>query len=55
LQPEYNVGFEIQPLQYLLMDVNYGIHQGEKSLEYNPQVNLRLELPIKDFRKYFDF
>ena len=55
LQPQYNIGLEFQPLQYLLMDVNYGIIQGEKSLEYNPQLNLRLELPIKNFRKYFDF
>jgi hypothetical protein len=55
LQPQYNVGFEFQPLQYFLMDVNYGIHMGDKTLEYNPQLNLELRLPIKDIRKYFAF
>jgi hypothetical protein len=55
LRPEYNVGFEFQPLQYFLMDVNYGIHMGDKSLEANPQVFLLLQLPIKDVRKLFDF
>ena len=55
LQPQYNVGFEFQPLQYLLMDINYGIHVGDKTLEYNPQLNLELRLPIKDIRKYFSF
>jgi hypothetical protein len=55
LRPEYKVGFEIQPLQYLLMDVNYGVHMGDKSLEANPQVYLLLQLPIKDVRKLFDF
>jgi hypothetical protein len=24
-------------------------------LEYNPQLNLELRLPIKDIRKYLDF
>jgi hypothetical protein len=55
LQPQYDIGFEFQPLQYLLMDIDYGIHVGEKTLEYNPQLNLELRLPIKDIRKYFDF
>jgi hypothetical protein len=55
LQPQYNVGFEFQPLQYFLMDVNYGIHMGDKTLEYNPQLNLELRLPIKNIRKYFAF
>jgi hypothetical protein len=55
LQPQYNFGFEFQPLQYFLMDINYGIHVGDKTLEYNPQLNLELRLPIKDIRKYFDF
>jgi hypothetical protein len=55
LQPQYNVGFEFQPLQYLNMDVNYGIHMGDKSLEANPQLNLELRLPIKDIRRIFDF
>jgi len=54
LKPEYNVGFEIQPLQYLLMDVNYGIQVGDK-IEQNPQVNLELRLPIKDIRHYLHF
>ena len=55
LRPEYNVGFEFQPLQYFLMDVNYGVHMGDKSLEANPKVYLLLQLPIKDVRKLFDF
>jgi hypothetical protein len=55
LQPQYNFGFEFQPLQYLLMDINYGVHVGDKTLEYNPQLNLELRLPIKDIRKYFSF
>jgi hypothetical protein len=55
LRPEYNVGFEFQPLQNLILDVNYGIYKGAKSLETNPKVNLWLQLPIKDVRNFFDF
>jgi hypothetical protein len=55
LTPQYNVGFEFQPLQYILMDVNYGIHMGPRSLEQNPQLNLELRLPITDLRKYLNF
>jgi len=55
LRPQYNVGFEFQPLQPILLDVNYGIYKGDKSLEANPTVYLWLQLPIKDVRKLFDF
>ncbi|HUI93444.1 MAG TPA: hypothetical protein VLX68_14445 [Chitinivibrionales bacterium] len=56
LRPEYQFGFEFQPMQYLLMDVNYGVHMGDnKALEGNPQVYLLLQLPIKDVRKLFSF
>ncbi len=55
LKPQYNVGFEFQPLQFINMDFNYGVHMGNKTLESDPQMNLELRLPIKDLRKYFDF
>jgi hypothetical protein len=55
LRPQYDVGFEFQPLQPILLDVNYGIYKGDKSLEATPTVNLWLQLPIKDLRKLFDF
>jgi len=55
LKPQYNVGFEFQPLQYINMDFNYGVHMGNKTLESDPQMNLELRLPIKNVRKLFDF
>jgi hypothetical protein len=55
LRPQYDLGFEVQPLQPILLDVSYGIYKGDKSLEANPTVNLWLQLPIKDLRKLFDF
>jgi hypothetical protein len=55
LTPEYTMGFEFQPLSYFMMDVNYGIRQGGKTLEYNPQLLLQLRLPLNNIRKYLKF
>jgi hypothetical protein len=55
LAPEYTMGFEFQPLSYFMMDVNYGIRQGGKTLESNPQLLMQLRLPIDNIRKYFKF
>jgi hypothetical protein len=55
LTPEYTMGFEFQPLSYFMMDVNYGIRQGGKTLEYNPQLLMQLRLPIDNIRKYLKF
>jgi hypothetical protein len=55
LRPQYDFGFEFQPLQPILLDVNYGVYKGDKSLEANPTVYLWLQLPIKNVRKLFDF
>ncbi len=55
LRPQYDVGFEFQPLQPILLDVNYGIYKGDRSLEGTPTVNLWLQLPIRNVRKLFDF
>ena len=55
LTPEYTMGFEFQPLSYFMMDVNYGIRQGGKTLESNPQLLLQLRLPLNNIRKYLKF
>jgi hypothetical protein len=55
LTPEYTMGFEFQPLSYFMMDVNYGIRQGGKTLESNPQLLLQLRLPLENIRKYLKF
>jgi hypothetical protein len=55
LVPEYSVGIEFQPFEYLFMDLNYGFHRGETSLEHDPRLNLQLRLPLTRLRKAFDF
>jgi hypothetical protein len=55
LAPEYTMGFEFQPLSFFMMDVNYGVRQEGRSLEYNPQLIMQLRLPIDNIRKYFKF
>ncbi|MDD5673339.1 MAG: hypothetical protein PHC61_04195 [Chitinivibrionales bacterium] len=55
LTPEYSLGFEVWPWRYLLMDFDYGVRQGQRSLEYDPRLNLQLQLPIGKVRKKLDF
>jgi hypothetical protein len=55
LAPEYTMGFEFQPLSFFMMDVNYGVRQEGKSLEYNPQLIMQLRLPLNNIRKHFKF
>jgi hypothetical protein len=55
IKPEYTMGFEFQPLNYFMMDFDYGVRPGEKFLEQNPKVQLQLRLPIESMRKYFKF
>jgi len=55
LTPEYSFGLEFQPVQYLLMDVNYGIHRENETIVHDPKLNLQLRLPITRFRNFFNF
>jgi hypothetical protein len=55
IRPEYTMGFEFQPLNYFMMNFDYGMRLKEKSLEQNPKVYMQLRLPIKNVRKYFNF
>ena len=55
IRPEYTMGFEFQPLNYFMMDFDYGMRLGERSLEQNPKVYMHLRLPIESVRKYFKF
>jgi len=55
IRPEYTMGFEFQPLNYFMMDFDYGMRQGQKSLEQNPKVYMQLRLPIESVRKYLKF
>jgi hypothetical protein len=55
IRPEYTMGFEFQPLNYFMMDFDYGMRIGQKSLEQNPKVYMQLRLPIEGVRKYFNF
>jgi hypothetical protein len=55
LVPEYSVGFELQPVQYLFLDFNYGFHRGEEVVEHDPRVNLQLRLPLTRLRKLWNF
>jgi hypothetical protein len=55
LQPEHSIGFEYQPMRYLLLDVSYGFHYHEKTFEYNPKMYLQLRLPINNLRNIMNF
>ena len=55
IRPEYTMGFEFQPLNYFMMDFDYGMRLGQKSLAQNPKVYMQLRLPIENMRKYFNF
>jgi hypothetical protein len=55
IRPEYTMGFEFQPLNYFMMDFDYGMRLGQRSLEQNPKVYMQLRLPIENIRKYFNF
>lgn len=55
LRPEYSLGLEFMPAQYLVMDFNAGIYQGEEALRLNPQVRMQLQLPISPLRKMLNF
>jgi len=55
IKPEYTMGFEFQPLNYFMMDFDYGVRPGEKSLEQNPKIYMQLRLPIETIRNYFKF
>ncbi len=55
IRPEYTMGFEFQPLNYFMMDFDYGMRLGQKSLEQNPKVYMQLRLPIEGVRKHLNF
>jgi len=55
LTPEYSFGFEFQPSRYLLMDINYGFHKTETSIQHSPLLMLQLRLPISGLRKNLNF
>ena len=55
LIPEYSFGFEFQANQYLTMDINYGFHKTETSIEHSPILMMQLRLPITRLRKFFKF
>jgi len=55
LRPEYSVGLEFMPAQFLMMDVNYGFSMKENILQPDPRVQLQLQLPITSVRKWLDF
>jgi hypothetical protein len=55
LVPEYSVGVEFQPMQYLFMDFSYGVRLGETTVEHDPQFNLQLRLPLRRVRKLLRF
>ena len=55
LTPQYSIGFEVQPLRYLFMDVDYGIYKKDLLIEHNPSFNLQLRVPITGMRNFFDF
>jgi len=55
LRPEYSVGLEFMPTQFLMMDVNYGFSMKENNLQPDPRVQLQLQLPITNVRKWLDF
>jgi hypothetical protein len=55
VKPEYSVGLEFMPTQFLLMDVNYGFSMNQTELQPNPRVQLQLQLPIARMRKLLDF
>jgi hypothetical protein len=55
LVPEYSLGFELQPVQYLFMDFNYGIRVDEEQIEHDPRFNLQLRIPLTRLRKQWNF
>lgn len=55
LTPEYSIGFEFQPSRYLLMDINYGFHKTETSIQHSPLLMLQLRLPISGLRRNLNF
>jgi hypothetical protein len=55
LVPEYSIGFEFQPVHYLFLDFNYGIHRGETSIEHDPRLNMQLRFPLTRLRKLWKF
>jgi hypothetical protein len=55
IRPECTMGFEFQPLNYFMMDFDYGMRMGPKSLEQNPKIYMQLRLPIEGVRKHFNF
>ena len=55
LTPEYSIGFEFQPSRFLMMDVNYGFHRTESTVEHSPLLMLQLRLPIARLRNLLNF
>ncbi len=55
LTPEYSIGFEFQPSRIFLMDINYGFHRTESTIEHNPMLMLQLRLPIEKLRNMLNF
>ena len=51
IRPEYSVGFEIQPMQYLFIEGNYGMYQDQGSFRMNPSINLQLQVPLQRLNK----
>jgi hypothetical protein len=55
LTPQYSLGLEFQPTQYLFLDFDYGVYKGDIAIEHNPSLNLQLRLPITGLRRLFNF
>ncbi|MBD3346035.1 MAG: hypothetical protein GF401_13310 [Chitinivibrionales bacterium] len=52
LRPEYSIGLEFVPAKYFMMELTQGFYMGDDALQYNPQVRMQLQVPIKRFRNY---
>ena len=55
LTPEYSIGFEFQPSQYLTMDLNYGFHMSDAAIQHSPLLMMQLRLPITRLRNLLHF
>ncbi len=55
LNPEHNIGLEVQPMEYLWLDFNYGFYKSEDFIKSNPKLRMQLRLPIGKFRNFLNF